>query len=701
MPEYASHLRFMTHSAAVAHGWRVRLGNGGRRRHGVVVACSSPSPPCRVQHRRGLRRTRRSRSRAASTSRWCSTPPGRSSRQRGRDRAGCGRAFLDALSNTNSTARVTQFGTVSAQLAPRTVVDDATLGPAVRWPPPSTAITTRSHPDRPPHVPSTTAATRSPQSFRSATRTATSTPTGTRPSTRRGPAPHRSSCSSSPTATRRRSTSTSPVTRSHPAAGRRLGTPTRREARHSTPRPGGRGGQPDQGRRHPDAGRRCRRGAEQRRQRATVSSPVAGPQVVRDADLAEIDSLNDVDVALVTEFDDLAAVPAQRRAPAVLTVADDPQAGPVRDRRRPTSRPPGGTMTVTPTVPGGTASTGSCPTPPPADVQDRSTPTPTASPSSSGSPTRPTRTRTPRCRKPCDRTTPPGDPGTTNDFRCELQGRGRRRPGGGGRADASPAASPSFALDPIGRRSSPARSGTRSTTSPRSPSRKINIPTAVRGDLTPPATVTSTTPSRTPATRRSRTSDVVDDKCAPVTAGADRGGFNVGDTNAQRQLDVPEAWQFTCTRPARCRGSAATRRQTVVNTVDVDRHRPAGHDRRRRPTPTTSTCTPRHRARPSSSTANREVTIPRVATVTYTYAVTNTGNTPLGTVTLIDDTPPCESPDARTRATRHHPAARADVELHRAPSPDADDVVNTATVTGDAARTRRPQRAVPPGSTRR
>ena len=37
-------------------------------------------------------------------------------------------AFLDALSNTNSSVRVTQFGTVAEQLAPSTVVDDNSLG---------------------------------------------------------------------------------------------------------------------------------------------------------------------------------------------------------------------------------------------------------------------------------------------------------------------------------------------------------------------------------------------------------------------------------------------------------------------------------------------------------------------------------------------------------------------------------------------
>ena len=38
-------------------------------------------------------------------------------------------AFLDALSNTGSSARVTQFATVTQQLAPSTVVDDESLGP--------------------------------------------------------------------------------------------------------------------------------------------------------------------------------------------------------------------------------------------------------------------------------------------------------------------------------------------------------------------------------------------------------------------------------------------------------------------------------------------------------------------------------------------------------------------------------------------
>src|SRR3954454_6700009 len=37
-------------------------------------------------------------------------------------------AFLDALSNTNSSVRVTQFASLTQQLAPSTVVDDNSLG---------------------------------------------------------------------------------------------------------------------------------------------------------------------------------------------------------------------------------------------------------------------------------------------------------------------------------------------------------------------------------------------------------------------------------------------------------------------------------------------------------------------------------------------------------------------------------------------
>ena len=59
--------------------------------------------------------------------------------------------------------------------------------------------------------------------------------------------------------------------------------------------------------RHPDA---------RDRRRAALSNPdsqsrlkqISGPQVVDDADLDDVDSINEIDVALVTDFEDLAAL---------------------------------------------------------------------------------------------------------------------------------------------------------------------------------------------------------------------------------------------------------------------------------------------------------------------------------------------------------------------------------------------------------
>jgi hypothetical protein len=57
---------------------------------------------------------------------------------------GAAQAFLDALSNTGSTARVTQFGTVAQELAPSTLVDDRSLGAGGCCAARSPATTTRA-----------------------------------------------------------------------------------------------------------------------------------------------------------------------------------------------------------------------------------------------------------------------------------------------------------------------------------------------------------------------------------------------------------------------------------------------------------------------------------------------------------------------------------------------------------------------------
>ena len=64
----------------------------------------------------------------------------------------------------------------------------------------------------------------------------------------------------------------------------------------------------------------------------SVDRLTRSPAQVCATPIADFD-IETTDVALVTDFDDLAAVPSAARARAVLAVADDPQAGPDRGRR--------------------------------------------------------------------------------------------------------------------------------------------------------------------------------------------------------------------------------------------------------------------------------------------------------------------------------------------------------------------------------
>ena len=149
---------------------------------------------------------------------------------------------------------------------------------------------------------------------------------------------------------------------------------------------------------------------------------ISGPQVVRDADLNNITSLNQVDVALVTQFTDLAAflrhVVLQLCSPSltIQKLAQTPGSAAYAPAQ-------GWDMTVTPVrfrpVP---ASTGSCRTRhPPSPRPSRRTAT--DSRSSSGSRYHPKRTPPPRCPRHCNRTTPPADRGRTTTSRATSRTR--------------------------------------------------------------------------------------------------------------------------------------------------------------------------------------------------------------------------------------------------------------------------------------
>ena len=168
-------------------------------------------------------------------------------------------------------------------------------------------------------------------------------------------------------------------------------------------------------------------------------------------------------------------VPAQRRAPAVLAVADDPQARPVR-RRAPTYRPaPGWSITVTPTVPGGTFRW-ILPDTAPAGSKTVATDADGLRPVPVGADARVEQDSTAlvqrgRCRPGYT----PGRPGPTTTSAASSATRTATSASSTGELERHRQTASRSTRS--ARRSSPARSGTPSTTPRRSTSTKVNVPT--------------------------------------------------------------------------------------------------------------------------------------------------------------------------------------------------------------------------------
>ena len=112
------------------------------------------------------------------------------------------------------------------------------------------------------------------------------------------------------------------------------------------------------------------------------------------------------------------------------------------------------------------------------------------------------------------------------------------------------------------------------------------------------------------------------------------------------------SWSLTRTGSSRCdredtgppcdlAGGVNIENIATVSAVDS-----RGDGRARpRPPPTWMSFVPGDRADQAGERRRKAVDDrPPVATVTYTYAVKNAGNTPLGTTTLVDNTAPCETP---------------------------------------------------------
>lgn len=402
---------------------------------------------------------------------------------------------------------------------------------------------------------------------------------------------------------------------------------------------------------------------------------ISGPQVVRDADLANVDDLNDIDVALVTDFEDLAAfmrsLVLQLCSPS-LTVrklaqtADDATFQPEEGRD----------ITVTPTVPGGDGFDWILP-------EGASGAAATVSTDANGfagfqwEPIPPEESSTATVAEATSPEHTAGRPGPDNDYRCEL-----RNEDNDVRVvedDFADPADPSFVLDPIEQEIVTCTIWNSFDYAPGIALEKVNAPTEVRGDLVPPTAVTSTYTVTNPGNTPLSHVTITDDRCGPVQP-VPPTGANVGDTDGDGLLDPGEEWQFTCTQPVRVSRSTNPAGQNIVNTAEVIGLDPAGTQVTDEATDDVDVFTPFITLEKTVNGADQAV-LEAGETATYSYVVSNAGNTPLADVDLTDDTEPCTEP---TLVDDGNGDAVLDVgeswTYECAYEPDAD-VVNTADVT--------------------
>lgn len=584
-------------------------------------------------------------------------------------------AFLDALRNTNSNARVTQFGTASEELAPLTLVDDASLGTggALR-----DALNGYYNP-----IPPAPAG----RNFRQYNGTGNPQSTGSwgNPNTSSNQytnwdqALHQAQTAADLVVfvTDGDPTAYDLDQPGDPFGGVSIGYNTNR----------GQAAAPTIDRAIDEAN--VVKSADTRMLAIGVGSAlnspasqqrlqeVAGPQIVRDADLATITSLNQVDVALVTDFADLAQflrfVVLQLCSPS-LTVrklaqsASDGNYLPA----------PGWDITATPTTGNGQFDW-ILPDASPAVSK-------TVATNADGfaqfqwEPDPPEQDSTATVSEALQPGFTPGRPGPGNDFTCEARDQdGNVRIVNGELTVASGTAS--FELDPIGQEIVTCTIWNSFDYDPGIQVTKVDDPTQVRGDLDPPAVVTAsytvTNPGNTPLTLAS----VTDDVCATVTPSVS--APNPGDTNGDGRLDVGEAWTFSCSEAAHASIGGPPR--SVTNTVTAVGVDPVGTIVSDEADDTVTIYVP---GISLTKLVDGEdvVTIPLtdpLTSVVYTFEATNIGNTDLTGVTLVDDTPPCVNPTPGADPGRvddvMQPGEAWTWSCTAAPSQS---VVDTATVSG-------------------
>ncbi len=553
-------------------------------------------------------------------------------------------AFLDSLRNTDSTARVTQFGTVAGVLAPTTGVDDVSLGPggALR-----DALEGYYNP-QPPIPPGVTVFEGSPPKPASGRLNQyTNWDQGLR------------------------------TARESPAANPELvvfltdGDPTA----YDLDQPGDPGSPagPDVLRGSSSTGEFLTRAVEEAdalksdgvrvltvgvgaalQKQASVDRliDISGPQVVGDSSfadtpLSEVDSINEIDVALVTDFADLAellrGIVLELCSPS-LTITklsqspDDASFQPAQgwditvepfspaasnsrsyDWVLPDTTP-ANTKTVT-TQANGTAQFQWEPIP--GENDSRAVVTETLQPGYLA-----------------------GRPGS-DDFRCEKRDETGNVTVITGEIDQGTL---EFEVDPIGNEIVTCLLWNAFDYQPAIDLTKVNNPTELRGDLSPPATVTSTYVATNPGNTPLSSVSLSDDRCGDIQPSS--GAANPGDTNGNGLLDPladptdptsGENWEYTCQRGIVTPASTDPAGRTIVNVASVTGTDPVGTVVDAQADDDVDAFNPAI-SLTKLVDGEKQVTVPQGQQVSYTYAVSNSGNTPLGSVDLVDDTPPCQSP---------------------------------------------------------
>jgi hypothetical protein len=295
---------------------------------------------------------------------------------------------------------------------------------------------------------------------------------------------------------------------------------------------------------------------------------ISGPQIVKDADLANIDSLNDIDVAIVSNFNDLAAflrkVVLELCSPS-LTVTKLAQTSGSASY----SPAPGWTITAQPEVPGGGTPPFNWILPDTAPAVSKTLVT-----NANGVAQFQWEPNPPEedSRATITEVLQPGYTAgriANDDYRCEL-----RNEAGDVRVVEGDLVNLSFLLDPIGQEIVTCSIWNSFDYAPAIALTKTDAPTVVRGDLTPEAVVTSTFLVTNPGNTPLDGVTVTDDRCAPLPVPPT--GSNVGDTNQDGRLDSGEAWQFTCTRDIRTAASTDPAGQQITNNAEVTGTDPTG-----------------------------------------------------------------------------------------------------------------------------